>query len=33
MDLPQIRKALKQFLPHLEAVDAKEGGSVETVFG
>ena len=32
-DLPQIRKAMKQFLPRLEAVDTKEGGSIETVFG
>ena len=32
-DLPQIRKAIKQFLPHLEAIDAKEGGSINTVFG
>ena len=31
--LPQIRKAMKQFLSHLEAVDAKEGGSIKTVFG
>ena len=31
--LPQIRKAMKQFLSHLEVVDAKEGGSVKTVFG
>ena len=32
-DLPQIRKAMKQSLPHFEAVDTKEGGSVKTVFG
>ena len=32
-DLPQIRKAMKQFLPRLKAVDAKEGGSIKTVFG
>ena len=32
-DLPQIRKALKNFLPRLEAVDAKEGTSIKTVFG
>ena len=32
-DLPQICKAMKQFLPRLEAVDAKEGGSIKTVFG
>ena len=32
-DLPKIRKAMKQFLPRLEAADAKEGGSVKTVFG
>ena len=32
-DLPQIRKAMKQFLPRLEAVNAKEGGSIKTVFG
>ena len=32
-DLPQIRKEMKQFLPRLGAVDAKEGGSVKTVFG
>ena len=31
-DLPQIHKAMKQFLPCLEAVDAKEGGSIKTVF-
>ena len=32
-DLPQIRKAMKQFFPRLEAVDAKEGCSIKTVFG
>ena len=32
-DLLQIRKAMKQFLPRMEAVDAKEGGSIKTVFG
>ena len=32
-DLPQIREAMKQFLPCLEAVDAKEGGSIKAVFG
>ena len=32
-DLPQIHKAVKQFLPRMEAVDAKEGGSIKTVFG
>ena len=32
-DLPQIRKAIKQFLPCLEAIDTKEGGSIKTVFG
>ena len=32
-DLPQIRKAIKQFLPRLEAVDAKEGGLIKTVLG
>ena len=32
-DLPQIRKEMKQLLPRLGAVDAKEGGSVKTVFG
>ena len=31
--LPQIRKAVKQFLPRLEAIDAKEGVSIKTVFG
>ena len=31
--LSQIRKAIKQFLPRLEAVDAEEGGSIKTVFG
>ena len=31
-DLAQIRKAMKQFLPHLEAIDAKEGSSIKTVF-
>ena len=30
-DLPCIHKAMKQFLPHLEAVGAKEGGSIKTV--
>ena len=30
MDLPQICKAMKQFLPHLEAVGAKEGSSIKT---
>ena len=32
-DLLQIRKAMKQFIPRLEAVDAKEGGSIKTAFG
>ena len=32
-DLSQIHKAMKQFLPRLEAVDTKEGGSIKTVFG
>ena len=32
-DLPQIHNAMKKFLPHLEAVRAKEGGSVKTIFG
>ena len=32
-DLPKICKAIKQFLHHFEAIDAKEGGSVKTVFG
>ena len=32
-DLPQICKAMKQFLLRLEAVDTKEGGSIKTVFG
>ena len=32
-DLTQIRKAMKQFLPRLEGVGAKEGGSIKTVFG
>ena len=32
-DLSQIRKTMKQFLPRLEAVDAKEGGSIKTFFG
>ena len=32
-NLPQIRKAMKQFLPCLEAIDAKEGSSIKTVFG
>ena len=27
-DLPQIRKAMKQFLPRLEAADTREGGSI-----
>ena len=31
-DLPQIHKAMKQFLPRLEAVDGKRGGSVKTVW-
>ena len=31
-DFPQIRKEMKQFLPRLEAVDAK-GASIKTVFG
>ena len=30
-DFLQIRKAMKQFLLRLEAVDAKEGGSIKTV--
>ena len=33
MNLPQIPKAMKQFLLRLEVVNAKEGGSSETVFG
>ena len=32
-NLPQICKAMKQFLPRLGAVDSKEGGSIKTVFG
>ena len=32
-DLPQICKAMKQFLRCLEAVDTKEGSSIKTVFG
>ena len=32
-DLPQICKAMKQFPPCLEAIDAKEGSSIKTVFG
>ena len=32
-DLPQISKAMKQFLPGLEAADAKEAGPIKTVFG
>ena len=32
-DLSQICKAMKQFLPLFEAVDAKEGGLIKTVFG
>ena len=32
-DLPQICKAMKQFLLRLEAVDTKEGDSIKTVFG
>ena len=31
-DLPHIHEAMKQFLPRLEAVGAKEGGSIKTVF-
>ena len=31
--LPQIRKAVKQFLHRLEAVDAKEGDSIKIAFG
>ena len=33
MDLPQVHKAMKQFLPRLEAVDTKESDSIKTVFG
>ena len=32
-DLPQIHKAMKQFLSCLEAGDTKEGGSIKAVFG
>ena len=32
-DLPQIRKAMKQFPSRSEAIDTKEGGSIKTVFG
>ena len=31
-DLPQICKAMKQFLPCQEVVDTKDGGSIKTVF-
>ena len=31
-DLTQIHKAMKQFRPRLEAIDAKEGSSIKTVF-
>ena len=31
-DFPKIHKAMKQFLPGLKAVDAKEGGLIKTVF-
>ena len=31
-DLPQICKTMKQFLPCQEVVDAKDGGSIKTVF-
>ena len=33
MDLPQIPKAMKRFFSRLDAIDAKEGGSIKTVFG
>ena len=32
-DLKEIRKALKQFLPRLQAVESKDGGSIKTLFG
>ena len=33
VDVEEIRKALRQFLPRLNAVVEKEGGSIKTVFG
>ena len=32
-DLKSIRKATKQFLPRLEAVELKDGDSIKTLFG
>ena len=32
-DLKEIRKALKQFLLRLRAVEQKKGGSIKTLFG
>ena len=32
-DHKEIRKAVKRFLPRLQAVTSKDGGSIETVFG
>ena len=32
VDVEEIRKALRQFLPRLNAVVEKEGGGIKTVF-
>ena len=32
-NLPEIRKSIKQFIPRLEAVAEKEGGSIKMLFG
>ena len=32
-NIPEIRKAIKQFIPRLEAVAEKEGGSIKMLFG
>jgi len=32
-DVKEIRKAMKQFLPRLQAVQSKDGGSIKTIFG
>ena len=32
-NIPEIRKAVKQFIPRLEAVSEKQGGSIKMLFG
>ena len=32
-DVKKIWKAMKQFLPRLQAAQSKDGGSIKTIFG